>query len=139
MIYRPPKHNKFGEYIPNYDKLLILGDFNVHICCTADLLAKEFLNLLNAFDLVLHVNVPTHQHGHTLDLVLYHGFSLCNVEVCENVFSDHKSIMFSAPSAFYASKSITNAHRSRLFTSTTRNAFSLAFHDATLSMEDCHL
>lgn len=35
-IYCPPKH-KFGdlqgEYILNYDKLLIFGDFNVHICC----------------------------------------------------------------------------------------------------------
>ncbi len=93
LIYRPPKHNKdflmdfadlLGDVIPKYEQLLILGDFNVHVCCAADCLAKEFINLLNAFDLTLQVNVPTHQQGHTLDLVLTYGFSLCDLEDCEN-------------------------------------------------------
>lgn len=83
-----------GEFTPKYDKLLILGDFNDHVCCTADSFATEFITLLNAFDLEQHVNVPTHQLGHTLYLVLSFGFSLYDLEVFENKFSDHKSIIF---------------------------------------------
>ncbi len=54
---------------PKYDKLLVLCDFNVHVCCMNDHLAKEFTHLLNAFDFSLGVNAPTHKGGHILDLV----------------------------------------------------------------------
>lgn len=83
-----------GDLLPKYEQLLILGDFNIHVCCAADSLAKEFLNLLNAFDLTSQVNIPTHQHGHTLNLILTHGFSFCDLDVCENGFSDHKTVVF---------------------------------------------
>ncbi len=42
VIYRLPKFNtniltEFAEFLgdvtPKYDKLLVLGDFNVHVCC----------------------------------------------------------------------------------------------------------
>ncbi len=145
LIYRPPKHNKdflmdfadlLGDVIPKYEQLLILGDFNVHVCCAADCLAKEFINLLNAFDLTLQVNVPTHQQGHTLDLVLTYGFSLCDLEVCENGFSDHKTVLFTFPSLFNVSKPSSSTRRSRLITPTTREAFSLAFGEVSRHMND---
>ncbi len=50
VIYRPPKFNTnflmefaefLGEVTPKYNKLLVLGDFNVHVCCMNDHLAKE--------------------------------------------------------------------------------------------------
>lgn len=48
------------------------------MCCTTDSLAKEFIMLINAFDLDHHVNVLTHQGGHTLDLVLSYSNILCS-------------------------------------------------------------
>lgn len=43
------------------------------------------------------MNVPPHQLGHTLDFVLSYGFSLYDLEVFDNGFSDYKSVMFSVP------------------------------------------
>ncbi len=103
VIYRPPKVNtnfltEFAEFLghvtPKYDKLLVLSDFNVHVCCMNNHLAKEFTHLLNAFDFSIGVNAPTHKGGHILDLVLLHGLSVTDIEVCENGFSDHKTVIF---------------------------------------------
>lgn len=64
LVYRPPKQNSnflrefadfLGEFTPKYDKLLILGVFNVHVCCSGDSFAKEFVTLLNVLDLEQHV------------------------------------------------------------------------------------
>ncbi len=57
-----------GDVTPKYDKLLVLGDFNVHVCCMNDHLAKEFTHLLNAFDFSIGVNAPTHKGGHRVVL-----------------------------------------------------------------------
>lgn len=55
LIYRPPKStiefiSEFAEFLSELvtynDRLLILGDFNIHICCGFDSLSKEFVNLL---------------------------------------------------------------------------------------------
>lgn len=78
----------------------------------------------------------THQHGHSLDLVLLHSFSLCDLKVCENWFSDHETVMFTVPCESNASNPIAYARRFQLITSTTRNAFSLAFWEANLSLDD---
>lgn len=144
LIYCPPKPNSnflkdfadfLGDFIAKYDKLMIVGDFNVHVCCAADSLAKEFINLLNAFDLTLQINVPTHQHGHTLDLVLTYGCSLNKLEVCENGFSDHKTIMFTFPSFNKTVTSMYSARQSRLITSATREAFRSAFSEGLLQSD----
>ncbi|XP_028272710.1 uncharacterized protein LOC114443003, partial [Parambassis ranga] len=37
---------------------------------------------------------PTQEHGHTLDLVLTHGFSVANLEVYNASFSDHMPVVF---------------------------------------------
>ncbi len=64
VIYRPPKCNtnfltEFAEFLGDvtlkYDKLLVLGDFNVHVWCMNDHLAKEFTHLQNAFDFSIGV------------------------------------------------------------------------------------
>ncbi|KAL6464601.1 hypothetical protein MHYP_G00269180 [Metynnis hypsauchen] len=82
VIYRSPKYNKdfindFSEFLaglmPNYDRVLIVGDFNIHVCCPEKPLVKDFLNIIDSFNFVQCVFGPTHEHGHTLDLVLSHG------------------------------------------------------------------
>ena len=50
-------------------ELFILGDFNLHLD-TPSSQTDDFTDLLSAFDLNQHVNVPTHSHGHWLDLFI---------------------------------------------------------------------
>ncbi len=51
LVYRPPKYNKdfiseFSDFlssvVPNADRLLILGDFNIHVCCPSKHMVIEF-------------------------------------------------------------------------------------------------
>ena len=52
MVYQPLKYNKdslndFSDFLaeirPKYDRVLIIGDFNVHVCCPDKPMAKGFL------------------------------------------------------------------------------------------------
>ena len=103
LVYRPPKPNKdfikeftdfLSDFITSYDHLLILGDFNIHVCCPDEPLVKEFCHIIDLFGLVQHINQPTHILGHTLDLILSYGFSVGNVFIEDAFFSDHKPIVF---------------------------------------------
>ena len=81
IIYRPPyseRHpvttNVFLTEFPDYleslllckERLLITGDFNIHVddCSNPD--TQKFLDLLDSFDLQQHVKQPTHRDGHLL-------------------------------------------------------------------------
>lgn len=103
VIYRPPKHNQdfikdFSDFIAvirtNYDRILIVGDFNVHVCCPSKAMVKEFLDLIDGFNLIQHVAGSTQIHGHLLDLVLSYGLPIDNVLVSDAIFSDHCPVMF---------------------------------------------
>ena len=52
------------------EKLCITGDFNLHVDDPDDAYGCQFNNLLSSYGLVNHVTFPTHQAGHTLDLVI---------------------------------------------------------------------
>lgn len=61
VIYRPPKYNKdflneFSDFLagimPNYDHVLFVGDFNIHVCCPEKPLVKDFFSLIDSFNLV---------------------------------------------------------------------------------------
>ncbi len=78
VIYRPPRANKdciseliafFADIVLKYDNI-VMGDFNVHVCCLTNPLAKDFISLIDYFGFQQMVTGPTHTHGHTLDLVL---------------------------------------------------------------------
>lgn len=107
LIYRPPKYNKvfineFSDFLSTVissrptDSLLILGDFNIHICCPEKPLVKEFLDLVDSFSLMRSVLEPTHSRGHTLDLILSFGFPIHKEEIANTPLSDHKPVIFNA-------------------------------------------
>jgi len=98
LIYRPPSYNKnfiddFYEFlsviVPSADRILIMGDFNIHVCCPGKPMTKEFLNLVDSFNLSQSVSGPTHEHGHTLDLVFSLGITIRDICVEEMAISDH--------------------------------------------------
>lgn len=56
MIYLPPNYNKdflnyFSEFLSEimqrYDRVVIVEDFNVHVCCLDKPMARDFLNLID--------------------------------------------------------------------------------------------
>ena len=65
------------------DNFMILGDFKIHIGCPSKPLVKEFLCLVDSFNLVQSVMAPTHQKSDTLDLVLSYGFSVSNIKIMD--------------------------------------------------------
>lgn len=136
VVYRPPRYNKnfIGDFtdflagiMPNYDRVLIVGDFNIHVCCPLKPLARDFLHLIDSFSFVQSVSAPTQEQGHTLDLVLTHGFTLFNLEVCDATFSDHMPIVFDMPLICHRVKSRIPTQRCRAFNSSTAAQFSAAF------------
>ena len=109
VIYKPPpsKKNKLNvtlfleEFESFLEKLLtstgplmITGDFNFHLDVPSDCVAARFGRLLEAFNLIQHVNIATHQNGHILDLVITRASDdfLNNIRVSDPAISDHSAV-----------------------------------------------
>lgn len=60
VVCHPPKPNKDfkNEFAIQFDRLLIVGDLNIHVCCDTNPLAKEFISLTDSFDLIQVVTGP---------------------------------------------------------------------------------
>ena len=56
--------------VSKHQDIIILGDFNIHINDPEDQDAQILQDTLNAFNLRQHVNIPTHNLGHTIDLII---------------------------------------------------------------------
>ena len=89
----------FGELIEQTSnlsgKLIILGDFNIHVDSCDDAEGGQFSDLLDAFGLKQHVSGSTHVRGHTLDLVISREADDI-IQSCEvgTFASDHNAITF---------------------------------------------
>ncbi|XP_070410856.1 RNA-directed DNA polymerase from mobile element jockey isoform X1 [Nothobranchius furzeri] len=103
LIYRPPPYNKdflneFANFLADvscrYGKILLLGDFNIHVCCPDKPLVKDFLDLIDSFSMSQRVNGPTHGHTHTLDLIFCHGLQISDLGILPATFSDHSPVVF---------------------------------------------
>ena len=96
----------FGDLIEQTSnlsgKLVILGDFNVHVDSRDDAEASQFSDLLDAFGLKQHVSGSTHVRGHTLDLVISRETDDI-VPSCEvgTFASDHNVVTFTLRSGNY--------------------------------------
>ena len=77
-MYRPPNSSSsiflkefedFLEFPLDFQHHVILGDFNVHFESIADSFACSFRDLTEHYCYAQHVFEPTHNGGHTLDLI----------------------------------------------------------------------
>ena len=83
-------------------KLLITGDFNVHVDDCNDNEAKQFLNLLELCGLQQHIVGATHIKGHTLDLIIDRN---------DDDLVSSPSIHYGLPSDHYAVRCLINIAR----------------------------
>uniref|UniRef100_A0AAY4DRN7 Reverse transcriptase domain-containing protein n=1 Tax=Denticeps clupeoides TaxID=299321 RepID=A0AAY4DRN7_9TELE len=105
IIYRPPGPyseflSEFTDFVSNLvvsvDKALIVGDINIHCDKLEDSLRTAFLSLLDSVGVNQHVTGPTHEGGHTLDLVLTFGLNIEDIVTLpqSEMVSDHFLIAF---------------------------------------------
>lgn len=102
-VYRPPKPNaaflsEFADLLSmlclKFEETLILGDFNIHVDKKDSAMTKDFLSLLECFDLKQLVDFSTHNKGHTLDLVISSGSFLSQPYTLDLGLSDHFAVLF---------------------------------------------
>ena len=104
-IYRPPSskistffdefQNLLEFFVPLPSELIITGDFNIHT--DSDLTTpNKFSCILDNFHLKQHIHFPTHDDGHTLDLLITRTSSdiITHLPHHESYQSDHKSFTF---------------------------------------------
>ena len=104
-IYRPPSskistflqefQNLLEIFVPSPSELIISGDFNIH--ADSDLTTSHnFSGILDNFHLTQPINFPTHDDGHTLDLLITRSSStvITHLSQHESYQSDHKSFTF---------------------------------------------
>lgn len=108
VIYRPDPHGcnfrnfllDFEQYIVNISVnkryILIGGDFNLHFDKTCDSDVHNFLALLEACNLIVFINGPTHSNGHALDIIITSDskFVPDGIHVSDPCLSDHYLISF---------------------------------------------
>ncbi len=95
-VYRPPGHHtdfikEFADFLSELvlaaDKVLIVGDFNIHVDNEKDALGSAFIDILNSIGVRQHVSGPTHSRNHTLDVILSHGIDVNGVEILQQRIS----------------------------------------------------
>ncbi|XP_051234748.1 uncharacterized protein LOC127351330 [Dicentrarchus labrax] len=105
IVYRAPGPysdfiSEFSEFLSSLvlksDKVIIVGDFNIHVDVNNDSLSNAFISLIDSIGFCQNVNKPTHCFNHTLDLVLSCGIDIEHLIVFpHNPFlSDHYLITF---------------------------------------------
>lgn len=62
-----------------------MGDFNIHVCCQSNTLSREFLNIIDVFNLIQWVKDATH----------IHGVDISDIIVSDYMLSDHRPILYS--------------------------------------------
>ncbi len=132
-VYRPPGHHsyfikEFGDFISELvlaaDKVLAVGDFNIHVDNDTNALGSAFLDILNSIGVRQYVPGPTHCRNYTLDLILSHGIDINGVEVLKQSddISDHYLVLCKLHIA-KAVNSTPSYKYGRTITSTTKDCF----------------
>ncbi|KAL2096367.1 hypothetical protein ACEWY4_008515 [Coilia grayii] len=106
-VYRPPGGSLrtflefynafvrvFQDISSDYACILMTGDFNLHFEKANRISNIIFKIFLMRFGLVQHVMEPTHQSGHTLDLVLTRNVEISDLSIENDRISDHYTAYF---------------------------------------------
>ncbi len=106
------------------DRVLIVGDFNIHVDNEKDALGSAFIDILNSIGVRQHVSGPTHSRNHTLDLILSHGIDVNGVEILQQSddISDHYLVLCKLH-IVKAVNSTPSYKYGRTITSTTKDCF----------------
>ena len=97
--------DKFSEYLQSVilsnELLCLTGDFNIRVDDHNDPAACHFLDLLDSMSLTQHVAEPTHELGHTLDLVITQKSDnlISSRPTPDILFSDHLTLLFKLKTA----------------------------------------
>ena len=86
--------DEFADYMENFltnHNIVIAGDFNLHTEKEKDPEAQLFTDMMAALGLDCHINFPTHESGHSLDLFFTETLSEMNIIRCNlcTYLSDH--------------------------------------------------
>ncbi len=91
-------HKEFFKLMSHYnikkDEVIICGDFNIHVNKPDDPNTKTSMDILSQFNLVQHINEPTHKLGNTLDLIITRRPSILLNHKVDFQISDHNNILF---------------------------------------------
>ena len=105
-LYQPPKRtgakvnnanfldqltDLLSNVVPKHQDIIILGDFNILINDSEDQDAQILQDTFNAFSLKQNVNIPTHNLGHTIDLIITSNDYQRKL-IPESYISDHTMI-----------------------------------------------
>ncbi|XP_076854807.1 uncharacterized protein LOC143509873, partial [Brachyhypopomus gauderio] len=104
-IYRPP--GSYSEFLQEFsdflshvvlsaDKVIIMGDFNIHFENRCDSFSIHFQAILDSMGITQNVVGPTHNCSHTLDLVLSFGIDISSLAILpqSEAVSDHSLITY---------------------------------------------
>ena len=105
IVCRPPSlptalfFQEFATICEQYAvtrSLIMVGDFNFHMDNSSDFNARKLASLLESMDLHQYVTGPTHQNGHTLDLLIPRvsdNIVLASSVATADFISDHCAIV----------------------------------------------
>ena len=120
-------------------KLILAGDFNIHIECAGDPDVRRFQQLLQQYNLIQHISSATHINGDILDLVLTRKcdgdtLKIENTEITQTITtSDHFLLTFSCM--------FSHHHKAQQVTKTGRNVNDIdleSFRTDILNSELCN-
>ena len=103
-IYRPPGvpttqfYDEFTTFLEaislDNNRIIIAGDFNIHVDNASDPTTKKLLHVLDTFGLTQHVKFGTHTSGHCLDLVITrHDDPVVSSTAMGPLLSDHFTVL----------------------------------------------
>ena len=90
----------FSEYVEKLScasgKVIILGEFNIKFFDTSGFAYKRFVDILETFVFVQHIDKPTHNSGHLLDYIITRKdiTGVSNVYVSDFI-CDHRALHIS--------------------------------------------